>query len=220
MDFVRHYHIAFINPSSATICYFITYLTQCFTSAKCMHNYMSGVWFLHRQLGWRHAPALESYPVACLLTATGLNIRAQPLRWFPVLHTLLHQLCSLADSLGLLGPSMIVCLIVALFRMLRQPSTKICWEIWPLMARWGDIIMAPPGVLMVVRWTKTLQCVGSSPLLPIAAVYGHLTDPVAAYQELLATSPTISPISCSSLSTRVVPRLSWLSSHLRSCSKL
>ena len=49
--------------------------------------------------------------------------------------------------------------------------------------------MAPPELLIVVSWTKTLQCVGSSPLLPIPAVHGYLADPVAAYQALLAATP-------------------------------
>ena len=58
---------------------------------------------------------------------------------------------------------------------------------------WGDILVAPPGLLIIVSWTKTLQCVGKTPIPPIPAVSGHLEDPLAADRELLMTSPTTTP---------------------------
>ena len=53
--------------------------------------------------------------------------------------------------------------------------------------------MAPPGLQILVWWTKTHQSVGRVPVLPILEVLGHPTDPVMAYRLLLAASPTKSP---------------------------
>ena len=109
---------------------------------------------------------------------------------------MLLQLCSLSSSLGALGPSMRVCLTFGFFRMLRQsnlappcqaqfdPSRHTCRR---------DIIQAPPGLLIIIRLTKTHQTAGSAPVLPIPAVPGHPVDPVAAYHQLLASSPSSSP---------------------------
>ena len=41
-----------------------------------------------------------------------------------------------------------------------------------------------------MRWTKTIQVVVRYPLLPIPAIPGHLADLVAAYRQLIQTSPT------------------------------
>ena len=65
-DFCEYYHLPFINPSPATICYFISHLTHCFTSAKSVRNDTSGVSFLHKKLG-REAAALASFPAASVV---------------------------------------------------------------------------------------------------------------------------------------------------------
>ena len=54
----------------------------------------------------------------------------------------------------------------------------------------GDIFMAPPGLQILVRWSKIHQSVGKAPVLPIMEGLGHPADPVAAYCLLLAASPT------------------------------
>ena len=75
-----------------------------------------------------------------------------------------------------------------------QPGTSVCCPVRPLMAHLqGDIFMAPPGLQILVRWTKTHQLVGPVPVLPIPEVHGHLADPVAAYHQLVAASPTTFP---------------------------
>ena len=50
--------------------------------------------------------------------------------------------------------------------------------------------MAPPGLQILVRWTKTHQSVGRVPVLPILEVPGHPVNPVAAYCLPLTSSPT------------------------------
>ena len=56
----------------------------------------------------------------------------------------------------------------------------------------GDISVAPPGLQILVQWTKIHQSVSRAPVLPIQEVLGHPTDLVATYCLLLASSPTIS----------------------------
>ena len=46
-----HNELDFINPSAATVCYYITCLTRCFISAKSIMNYVSSIRFLFKQLG-------------------------------------------------------------------------------------------------------------------------------------------------------------------------
>ena len=57
----------------------------------------------------------------------------------------------------------------------------------------GDIIQAPPGLLIIIRWAKTQQTVASSPVLPLPAIPGHPADPAAAFHQLISVSPSTSP---------------------------
>ena len=64
--------------------------------------------------------ALDSFLVISLLWAAGM--RMQQLRHLHILPNLLHQLCSLADSLAQLGPPMKVCLTFRYFGILHQSN--------------------------------------------------------------------------------------------------
>ena len=106
------------------------------------------------------------------------------------------SLCTLTPSLGNLGSALRVCLTFGFFAKLRHsnlaqpsaaqfdPSRHTCR---------GDIFFAPPGLHILVRWTKTHQSVGRAPVLLIPDVPGHPADPVAAYHLLFIASPTTSP---------------------------
>ena len=89
-----------------------------------------------------------------------------------------------------------VCLAFVFFAMLRQsilaPAPHRQFDLSYYACR-GDILVASPAKLLVVRWTKTIQSEGAAPVIPILEVNGHPADLVAAYAELLAASPTSHP---------------------------
>ena len=123
MDFCKYYILAFINPSSATICYFITYwhktslLPKAWGTPCQVCSSFTGSWVGKHQ-SWR-----ASLPVACLWRTAYPNMRVQQLSCLLILPTLLYQLCSLVDSLGLLGSSMKICLTFGSFVMLCQSNS-------------------------------------------------------------------------------------------------
>ena len=55
----------------------------------------------------------------------------------------------------------------------------------------GDIFMAPPGRQILVRWTKTHQSIGRTPVFPIMEVPGHPKNHVAAYWLLITSFTTM-----------------------------
>ena len=73
-EFCRHYHQLFINLTSATVCYYITFFTKRFTCLE----YDS---FTNKQLVL-DAPKLDSFTVTCLLRAVTLASRPSA----PALH--------------------------------------------------------------------------------------------------------------------------------------
>ena len=62
VDSCKHYNPQFVGLASSTICYYVTYHTQRFTSVKNMRNYISSNRFIHWQLGLTEE-ALDSFPV-------------------------------------------------------------------------------------------------------------------------------------------------------------
>ena len=65
-----------------------------------------------------------------------------------------------------------------------HPTSHTCW---------GDVLLVPPGILLIMCWTKTIQVVDRYPVLPIPAIPSHPADLVATYKQLLRVSPTSSP---------------------------
>ena len=77
MDFCKYYQFTHFNPSSATLFCYTTFLTQRFTLATSVHNYMSRTSFLHNELGLQ-VQELHSLPVSCILRAADLTMWLQP----------------------------------------------------------------------------------------------------------------------------------------------
>ena len=89
IKFCDIYHLPFIQPSVSTVTSYVTYLTQHFQSSASVHNYISRVRFMHRELGLI-PEVLDSFPVASLLRAADITMRVPPLRHLPILLPLLH----------------------------------------------------------------------------------------------------------------------------------
>ena len=87
----------------------------------------------------------------------------------------------------------------------------------------GDVLLVPPGILLIVHWTKAIQVVGRYPVLPIPAIPSHPADPVAAYRQLIQASHRSSPNqplltittgACQQVIT-LKNALQWFGSHAR-----
>ena len=129
-------------------------------------------------------------------------MRTPPNRKLPITPQILYKLCKLCKYIGVLGPVMKVALTFGYFAMLRQSNLAP-----PSLAKFdpsrhtcrGDVMAASPGLVLLLRWTKTLQSMDNLPLVPLPRLQQHPADPVAAYEELLAASPTTNLSSQSSL---------------------
>ena len=131
-----------------------------------------------------------------MLRATDLTMQTLPLSHLLILPHLLHQLCPLSSSMGSLGPSMKAYITFGLLDMLLQnnlaPSSTSHFDTTQQSCR-RDVLVAPPGLLPIIRWSKTIDVVSRTPMLPIPEVKDYPSDPLVAYRELLATSPSTHP---------------------------
>jgi integrase len=108
------------------------------------------------------------------------------------------------------------------FGMLRQsniaPATATSFDPSRHTAR-GDIIPSPPGLVVIAKWTKTIQTMDNVPVLPVPKVPGNPADPVAAYRALLKDCPSRHPnqplLGYLHQGSRVVVTIAMLSAALR-----
>ena len=107
-------------------------------------------------------------------------MRTPPLHHLLILPHRLTQLCSLSSCLVSLGPAMKVCPTFGFLGLLRQSNLALSSSAFYHTHHTfrGDILLTPPGILIIVHWTKAIQIVGRYPVLPISAIPGHPADPI------------------------------------------
>ena len=185
-----------MTPSEDILIWYITHLVRKFQSATAVRNYFSGARFLFKDRRVTEPAAFSSHHVAWQLRAADLTMRIPPAPKLPITPRLLTHLCKLCRGLGRLGPAMKVALIFGFFGMLRQsnlaPSSATAFDPTRHTCR-GDVTLAPPGVVVHVKWAKTQQAVQDTNLLALPELPGHPADPVAAFKQLTRLSPARSP---------------------------
>ena len=101
IQFCNRYHISFLDPDISTMCLYITHLTRRFSSARSIHNYVSRVRTLYKEIGLTPV-ALGSFQVFCLLGGGRyLHANATPYDVFP---SFPHCSITSAPSLPTWGP--------------------------------------------------------------------------------------------------------------------
>ena len=191
INFCTNHNLQFLNPSVDTLCVYTEYLAQKFSSPTSVKNYLSAVKLLHNLLGLQ-APSLDSFQYRMMLRALPLTMRHVPTQRQPITPTLLGQICRVCDYLSVPGLVLKVAFLLSFFGFLRQsnlapPSTRR-FDRSRHTTR-SDITVQPPGLLVHLKWTKTLQHGRHPSVIPIPALPGSPLDPVAAFIQMISAVP-------------------------------
>ena len=115
--------------------------------------------------------AVDSCPVTSLLHTADIPMHVLPQKCIPILPSLLHQLCLLFSGLAPsahLFPSLHVCLTFGFIGMLHQSNLASSTPVQFHSSRHtctGDIIPAPPGLLIVIHWILWMPFINCFQLL-------------------------------------------------------
>ena len=71
--FCNYYNLKDINPTTETICLFVEFLAASVNSPRVIHNYISGVRFLHKLLGL-HPDSLYSFDLDLMMRSVTLTL--------------------------------------------------------------------------------------------------------------------------------------------------
>ena len=196
------------------------HLAKTFVSPQSIQNYVSGIRVLHKILNIETS-ALDSYQVHMMTRAMDLTFRHTPLHRPPMTIQLLQKIVNICDGLGQIG-AMLKCAYIFLFMgFLRQsniaPHSTSQFDIQRHTAR-GDIFFHPPGLIIFIKWTKTLQS-GSTALLPLQRLPGDILCPVSAYEKMsnLIPADKMSPLLVLNSPTGLIcVTISFLNNYLKS----
>ncbi len=189
--FCLFYGVQDINPSVQVICMYVEFLTRTFTSPRSIRNYVSGVRLLHKYLGQTPA-SLYSFQLDLMLRALDITMFHTPLRRQPIDLDLLQKICDKCDVFGILGKVVKCAFIFGFFGFLRQsnlaPRTALGFDRRRHTCR-GDVLPHSPGLVLLLKWTKTKQNGHSPSLIPLPDLHGHPLCPVACWLDMCRTIP-------------------------------
>lgn len=178
-----------------TLSAYIEYLASNFVAWKSVFNYLSAVRYLHALTG-QPIRSLDSFEIKLLLRALPLTMRRTLQQKLPIDPPLLKRIANVCDRLGTFGTVLKVAFLLAFFAFLRQsnlaPSSSLSFDRSRHTCR-EDVVIEPPGLIVTLRWSKTMQNGTTTANVPVPAIPGHTCDPVLAYQQMLAAIPTRRP---------------------------
>ena len=195
LSFCSYYRLQDVNPLASTLCMYAEFLARSFTSPRSIRNYLSGVRLMHHYLG-QDAPNLDCFELDLILRALDITLAHVPTRRLPITESILSELWSACDYLGPTGIVLRFAFLFGFFSFVRQsnwaPTSASSFDPHRHTCR-GDIFVHPPGLVVLLKWSKTLQTHEKMPMIPLPAIPGHHLCPVQAYHDMLAVAPTASP---------------------------
>ena len=167
------------------------FLARTFRSDKSIRNYISAIRYFHKCLHI-DAHSLHSFELNLMLRAFRTTLLGTSPR-LPITRDLLYKLCNECDKLGRIGLVIKCAFIFAFFGFLRcsnlVPNSIATFDKTRHLCR-GDVLINPPGLIIILKWTKTQQARGNVELLPLAAIPGSTLCPVAAFKAMCESHPT------------------------------
>ncbi len=181
----------FIQPDTDTICAYIEHLVQSFRSAKSVRNYISAIGLLHKFVN-KSSENLQSFEVSLMLRAATLSMRAIPVRKAALPMSVLRDICVLCDNKGLQGLVIKVALLTGFFAFLRAsnlcPPSPAKFDHSRHLTR-GDIQFASPGILLKLKWSKSLQQAMQPRIIPLTRAHDPIIDVVSSMGRMINHLP-------------------------------
>ncbi len=188
--FCDYFQLTAIDPDVDTLCLFLECLTRSLKSPKSVKNYFSSVQLLHNMLGVPGS-AIAAFEVKLMLRSISLTSTHMPQKKLALSPATLLALC---QTLGSSKEAVVFrcAILMAFFSFLRRsnlvPDSASSFDKHRHLCR-GDVFVEDGSLIILIKWSKTLQCHERVVTVPLAAIPGHPMCPVSAYQSMLSLIP-------------------------------
>ena len=192
LGFCIKFKLQDINPSTETVCLYIEWLAQNLASPRSVANYLSAVRFLHKWLGYS-TESLDSFEVTLLLRSCYATMKHVPLQRRAMSPDMIRELLKVSSECVPFYPVFKCAVLFAFhgfFRMSNLTSrSQTTFDPTKHTCR-GDVFVAPPGLVILLKWSKTNQYGQNNELVPLAESKDPALCPVLAFQQMKALVPT------------------------------
>ena len=176
--------------SSRVISLYSQFLSRSVTP-QTVRNYLSGVKVLHLIAGFEF-PSLQDYEIRITLKGIDRLAKHTPIRAPPILPEILikiHEVCDFTDPWE---ATLFCSFLFAFFLMARIPNivphSAASFDPSVHLCR-GDIYRGKEGLLVLFKWTKTIQYQERRLFLPLLPIPDSPLCPVMAFDRMCSLSP-------------------------------
>ena len=188
--FCNYFKLCAVPVSQDTLDIYVQFLSRSFKSIVSIKNYVNGVKVLHLTVG---APFPETdYAFQLLLRGLGrLNPHeeAQALPVTPLLLLRIHEIMDLSNTFN---KALWAVFVMSFFLFARKanmvPPSVTQFDVRKHLAR-GDISDSVDGLVVVFKWSKTIQLGERHLTIPLLALPDSHLCPVRAYRDMLRAVP-------------------------------
>jgi hypothetical protein len=170
---------------------YIQLLANSFKAPTSILNYLSGLRTVHKMLDLEF-PELSSFFIKLQLRGITKDLAHLPHQAAPVSPEILTQCYHLLNLADPQKASAWACFLIAFFSFSRLgnllPVSQKQFDPKIHLTR-QDIFVAADGILILIKWTKTIQDGSRYLLLPLVAIPEHNLCPLQAVKHMLKLSP-------------------------------
>lgn len=190
IEFNAEFGLDYTRPTVSVLCGYVFYLSLKYSNPNTILNYVSSLSSVFKRLNF-DTLVFRSFEFTDILMSVKNNIRHTPVRRMAIPMSALSLIIS-ALSFDPEGPTVTCAVLIMFFTFLRQsnlaPRTKKTFDPSRHLLR-SDVIDEGDAIIIRIKWSKTYQGPTATSVAAPALPSSPLC-PVAAYRNLLASSPT------------------------------
>ncbi len=174
-----------------TICLYAQFLSRSFKTVAAIRNYLSGVKLMHLHLGL-DCPNLNQYDLTTVLKGLARLNPHCPKQALPITPEILNKIYFELNHRDPADSTLWCMMLLGFFLMLRKsnlvPLSQQNFDPQKNLCR-GDITCAPDCMLVVIKWSKTIQFGERKLTLPLVAIDKSYLCPVRAFKKMTKLNP-------------------------------
>lgn len=190
--------------STHTVCLFAQFLSRSHTP-KSVSNYVVGVKLLHLMGGFE-PPSLQSFEFRITMKGIERLAKHTPNRAPPIIPEILQQLAAVCDLTDRMEVTFLCSFLFTFFLFARVsnivPTSSAKFDVNMHLCR-GDIFETSSGLLVLFKWTKTIQFNQRRLFIPLVSLQGSNICPVHMFHKMcdLSAAPKSAPAFVARVST-------------------
>jgi hypothetical protein len=173
------------------ICDYVQFLSKSFTTVQTVRNYLNGVKLLHFYVG-APFPHIGAFELNLLFKGLARLNPHLPRQALPITPPILLKLHAQLDLTSSLDATLWCAFLLGFFLFARKsnlvPPSSTQFSSQKHLTR-DSIAICSVGLLVTIRWSKTIQCGDRVLLIPVAAIPGSPLCPLAAWLHMINLSP-------------------------------